>query len=218
MGVVDILAPDLSDYLVAHSSPADDLLRELAAETAAAFPDSAPMQISHDEGEFLTMLVRLVGARRAVEVGVFTGYSSICVARGLPADGHLLACDVSDEWTSVARRYWARAGLTDRIDLRIAPALDTLRALPADAGFDFAFIDADKAGYPDYYAELVPRLRPGGLIVLDNVLRGGRVVDAAYQDEATVAIRRVNDIVVADDRVDCAMLPVRDGVTLARKR
>ncbi len=215
---MDILAPELNDYLVAHSSPADDLLRDLAAETAAAFPDSAGMQISHDEGEFLTMLVRLVGARNAVEVGVFTGYSSICIARGLADGGTLLACDVSDEWTSIARRYWDRAGLADRVDLRIAPALDTLRALPAEPVVDFAFIDADKVGYPDYYAELVPRVRPGGLIVLDNVLQRGRVVDPAEQGDAVAAIRRVNDLVVADERVHCAMLPVRDGVTVARKR
>ncbi|MGV9775605.1 O-methyltransferase [Streptosporangium sp. NPDC003464] len=215
---MDIIDPAVSDYLLSHCTPADDLLRELAAETREAFPGSAGMQISHDEGEFLTMLVRLVGARQAVEVGVFTGYSSICIARGLPKDGRLLACDVSEEWTSIARRYWERAGLTDRIDLRIAPAIETLRALPADPVIDFAFIDADKVGYPLYYEELVVRLRPGGLIVLDNVLRAGRVLDPAVQDEADVTMRRVNDLVVADDRVDSVMLPVRDGVTLARKR
>ncbi|MDP9864565.1 MULTISPECIES: O-methyltransferase [Streptosporangium] len=215
---MDIIDPAVSDYLLSHCTPADDLLRELAVETREAFPGSAGMQISHDEGEFLTMLVRLVGARQAVEVGVFTGYSSICIARGLPKDGRLLACDVSEEWTSIARRYWERAGLTDRIDLRIAPAIETLRALPADPVIDFAFIDADKVGYPLYYEELVVRLRPGGLIVLDNVLRAGRVLDPAVQDEADVTMRRVNDLVVADDRVDSVMLPVRDGVTLARKR
>ncbi|GAT70506.1 class I SAM-dependent methyltransferase [Planomonospora sp. ID91781] len=215
---MDIIDPGVSDYLLSHCTPADDLLRELAAETREAFPDSANMQISHDEGELLTMLVRLTGARQAVEVGVFTGYSSVCIARGLPADGRLLACDVSDEWTSIARRYWERAGLTDRIDLRIAPAIETLRALPAEPYIDFAFVDADKVGYPLYYEELVPRLRPGGLIVLDNVLRAGRVLDPACEDEADVAMRRMNETVVADDRVDSVMLPVRDGVTLARRR
>jgi caffeoyl-CoA O-methyltransferase len=215
---VDILTPAISDYLIAHSTPADDLLRDLAVETAEAYPDAAVMQISHDEGEFFTMLARLIGAKYAVEVGVFTGYSSICVARGLAEGGKLIACDISEEWTSIARKYWERAGLTDRIDLRIAPALETLRALPADPVIDFAFIDADKESYPDYYAELVPRLRPGGVIALDNVLRGGRVVDPSFQSAADVAIRRVNDIVVADERVDSVMLPLRDGVTLARKR
>ncbi|KAA2256373.1 SAM-dependent methyltransferase [Solihabitans fulvus] len=215
---MDIVNPQINEYVLAHSSPADDLLRELAAETRAATGDSAGMQISHDEGEFLTMLVRLVGAKRAVEVGVFTGYSSICIARGLPADGHLLACDVSEEWTSVARRYWDRAGVADRIELRIAPATETLRALPTDQVIDFAFIDADKVGYPVYYEELVSRLRPGGLIVLDNVLRGGRVLDPAFDHEADIAMRKMNETIVRDERVDAVMLPVRDGVTLARKR
>ncbi|WP_199438782.1 O-methyltransferase [Umezawaea beigongshangensis] len=215
---MDIIDPAVSEYLLAHCTPADDLLRELAAETSRLYPDSSGMQVSHDEGEFLTMLVRLVGARRAVEVGVFTGYSSICIARGLSSGGHLLACDVSDEWTSVARRYWKRAGLEDRVELRIAPALETLRALPADPVLDFAFVDADKAGYPRYYEELVTRLRPGGLIVLDNVLRTGRVLDESFQHEADVAMRLVNDTITADERVSSVMLPVRDGVTLAQRR
>ncbi|MFF0305828.1 O-methyltransferase [Streptosporangium sp. NPDC004379] len=215
---MDIVNPAVNDYVLAHSSPADDVLRDLADETRKAFSDVTSMQITQDEGAFLTMLVRLTGARRAVEVGVFTGYSSICIARGLPADGRLLACDVSEEWTSVARRYWERAGVADRIDLRIAPALETLRALPADPEIDFAFIDADKVSYPSYYEELVTRLRPGGLIVLDNVLRSGRVLDDSFQEEADVVMRRMNDIVVADDRVESVMLPMRDGVTLARRR
>src|SRR5215207_983810 len=154
--MADIISPDISDYLLAHCTPADDVLRDLAAETRSAHPDAAGMQISHDEGELLTMLVRLVGARYAVEVGVFTGYSAICIARGLPKDGRLLACDVSEEWTGVARRYWARAAVDQLIDLRIAPAIETLRALPPEPEIDFAFIDADKTGFLDYYAELVP--------------------------------------------------------------
>ncbi|HVK23442.1 MAG TPA: class I SAM-dependent methyltransferase [Actinokineospora sp.] len=214
---MDILSPAISDYLLAHSTPADDLLRDLAAETIEAYPDASVMQISHDEGEFFTMLVRMLGAKNAVEVGVFTGYSSICVARGLPDDGKLIACDVSEEWTSIARKYWERAGVADKIDLRIAPAIETLRALPTDPVIDFAFVDADKENYPAYYEELVPRLRPGGVIALDNVLRGGRVVDESEQSVADVAIRRVNDMVVADPRVHCVMLPLRDGVTLVRK-
>ncbi|SDM75772.1 O-methyltransferase [Allokutzneria albata] len=215
---MEILAPAVSDYLLENCTPADDLLRELAEETRTKLPDAARMQISHDEGEFLTMLTRLIGARRVVEVGVFTGYSSICIARGMPADGHLLACDVSEEWTAIARGYWERAGLADRIELRIAPALETLRSLPADPVLDMAFVDADKVGYPDYYAELVPRLRRGGLIVLDNVFRGGGALDPNATDEGDIAMRRMNEIVMADDRVDSVMLPVRDGVTLARKR
>jgi caffeoyl-CoA O-methyltransferase len=213
-----IISSAVSDYLLAHCTPADDVLRDLAAETSASFPGAAGMQISHDEGDLLTMLVRLTGARQAVEIGVFTGYSAICIARGLAPEGRLLACDVSEEWTSVAGKYWQRAGVQDRIDLRIAPAIETLRSLPADPGIDFAFIDADKTGYPLYYDELVPRVRPGGLIVLDNVLRDGRVLDPAADEPADLAIRQINDRIVADDRVDSVMLPVRDGVTLVRKR
>jgi caffeoyl-CoA O-methyltransferase len=215
---MDIVNPALDDYLLAHSTAPDQVLLDLAEETRKATAHAAGMQISRDEGALLGMLVRMIGARNAVEVGVFTGYSSICVARALPADGHLLACDVSEQWTSLARRYWQRAGLTDRIELRLAPAADTLRALPADPVIDFAFIDADKTGYPVYYQELVARLRPGGLIVLDNVLRSGRVIDPDCQGEDDIAIRAVNDTIVADDRVDSVMLPVRDGVTIARRR
>ncbi|SCK04878.1 O-methyltransferase [Streptomyces sp. WMMB 322] len=214
---MDIVNPALEDYLLAHASPADDVLRDLVEETHQLVPGTT-MQISHDEGEFLTMLTQLTGVSLAVEVGVFTGYSSICIARGLSEGGRLLACDVSEEWTSVARRYWERAGLTDRIDLRLAPADETLRALPTDQAVDFAFIDADKTGYPAYYEELVPRMRRGGLIVLDNVLRGGRVVDPSAQDAADRAIRQVNDTITADSRVQSVMLPLRDGVTLVRKR
>jgi caffeoyl-CoA O-methyltransferase len=215
---MDIVNPALDDYLLAHCTAPDAVLLDLAEETRTGAGQAAGMQISHDEGALLGMLVRMIGARNAVEVGVFTGYSSICIARALPADGHLLACDVSQEWTSVARRYWQRAGLSDRIELRLAPAVETLRALPAGPTVDFAFIDADKIGYPVYYEELVARLRPGGLIVLDNVLRTGRVVDPAARDRADVVIRELNDAVVADQRVDSVMLPVRDGVTIARRR
>ena len=208
----------ISDYLLDHCTPADSVLADLAAETAEAFPDAAGMQITQDEGRLLTMLVQLSGARTAVEVGVFTGYSAICIARGLPAGGRLLACDVSAEWTAVARTYWERAGVADRIDLRLAPAAETLRALPADPVIDFAFIDADKTGYPTYYEELLSRLRPGGLLVLDNVLQGGRVLEQRPDHPSVAAIQRLNDLVVADPRVESVMLPVRDGVTLIRKR
>ncbi|GIE31490.1 O-methyltransferase [Actinoplanes italicus] len=214
--MADIIDPAVGDYLLTHCTPADQVLRDLAAETWAKLPGNAGMQISHDEGALLTMLVRMTGAEYAVEVGTFTGYSSICIARGLRPGGRLLACDVSEEWTGVARDYWGRAGLTDRIELRIAPAIETLRALAPDPVIDFAFVDADKTGYPDYYAELVPRLRPGGLLVLDNVLRGGRVLEP--RDAADRAVAGLNDHIVTDDRVDSVMLPVRDGVTLVRRR
>jgi caffeoyl-CoA O-methyltransferase len=216
LGGMDIVSPAINDYLLSHSEPADELLRELAEETHRELAGQARMQISHDEGELLTMLVRLTGARQAVEVGTFTCYSSICIARGLPADGHLLCCDVSDEYTSVARRYWERAGLTDRVELRIAPAVETLRSLPAEPHLDFAFIDADKTGYPAYVEEIVPRLRPGGLMVLDNMLRSGGVLAPESDDDRAIAA--LNEALVADDRVDVVLLPVRDGVSLARKR
>jgi caffeoyl-CoA O-methyltransferase len=211
-----MLPAEISDYLLTHCTPADEVLRDLAAETRSTFPDEAGMQVSHDEGELLTLLVKLSGARSAVEVGVFTGYSGLCIARGLPADGRLLACDVSTQFTGVAQRYWQRAGVAGRIELRIAPAIETLQALPAGEAFDFAFIDADKQGYRGYYDELVPRMRPGGLLVLDNVLRGGNVI--AGTRPADIAIREINDAIVADGRVESVMLPVRDGVTLVRKR
>jgi caffeoyl-CoA O-methyltransferase len=222
---MDIVDPAVSDYLLTHCTPDDDLLRDLAAETRQAYPDHATMQVSPDEGRLLTMLTRLVGARQAVEVGVFTGFSSICIARGLAAGGRLLACDVSKEWTSVARRYWQRAGLERQIELRVAPALDTLRTLSPEPVIDLAFIDADKSSYPLYYEELVTRLRPGGLIILDNVLMGGRVLDPAVHDSfssrrpaSVVVMRQMNDLIVEDERVDSVMLPVRDGVTVARRR
>jgi caffeoyl-CoA O-methyltransferase len=213
---MDIVAPEINDYLLTHSEPADEVLRDLAEQTHRELGGQAGMQITQDEGELLTLLVRLTGARRAVEVGTFTGYSSICIARGLPDDGHLLCCDVSQEYTSVARRYWERAGLTDKITLEIGPAVETLRAQPAGETWDFAFIDADKAGYPAYVEEILPRLRTGGLMVLDNMLRDGRVLAPESDDDR--AIHALNEALVADDRVEVVLLPVRDGVTLARKR
>jgi caffeoyl-CoA O-methyltransferase len=213
---MDIVDPAINDYLLAHSEPADAVMRDLAEETHRDLERQSGMQITHDEGELLTMLVRLTGARQAVEVGTFTGYSSICIARGLPDDGHLLCCDVSEDYTSVARRYWERAGVADRIELRIAPAVETLRSLPTEPYLDFAFIDADKSGYPAYVEEVLPRLRPGGLMVLDNMLRDGRVLDPESDDDH--AIHALNEALVSDDRVDVVLLPVRDGVSLARKR
>lgn len=215
---LQIVDPVAEDYLLANCTPADELLQELAAVTREATGDRAGMQITQDSGALLTLLVRMTGARRAIELGVFTGYSSLCIARALPEDGSLLACDVSEEWTSIARRFWERAGVAGRIDLKIGPALETLRALPAEPAFDIAFVDADKVNYPAYYEEIVPRLGSGGLIVLDNVFLGGRVFDPAFQEEHHQAMRRVNETIVQDDRVESVMLPLRDGVTLARKR
>jgi caffeoyl-CoA O-methyltransferase len=176
------------------------------------------MQVAVEQGAFLTMLARLMGARRAVEIGTFTGYSSICIARGLADGGRLLCCDVSEEWTAIARRYWTRAGLDDRIELRLGPGLDTLRALPREPAIDLVFIDADKPGYRDYYEELLPRVRPNGLFVFDNVLWSGAVADPAVQDDNTRALRALADHVRQDARVDEVMLAVADGLLLARKR
>ena len=176
------------------------------------------MQIGDDQGQLLTMLVRLAGARRAVEVGTFTGYSSMCIARGLAEGGSLLCCDVSAEWTEIGRRAWASAGLADRIELRIAPALETLRALPAAADIDLVFIDADKPGYAAYWAELVPRVRPGGLLLADNVLWSGQITDPEVTDANTTALRAFNDLVASDDRVETVVLTAFDGLTIARRR
>ena len=211
------LTPALYDYLVAHNPAPDPVLRELAAETAALGPISV-MQVSVEQGVFLAFLARILGARRAIEVGTFTGYSAISIARGLARDGRLLCCDVSEEWTAIARRYFARAGLEERITLRIAPALDTIRALPRTPEIDLAFVDADKTGYRAYYDELLPRLRPGGVIGFDNVLWSGSVADATNTSADTVALRALNGFLVRDERVDVVMLPISDGLTLARKR
>ena len=211
------LAPDVYDYLLAHSTPVDEVQRSLIAETQA-LGGIARMQVSPEQGALLTLLVQLSGARRVVEVGTFTGYSALCLARGLPPGGTLLCCDVNEEWTAIGRRHWERAGVADRIELRIAPAADTLRSLPVEPAIDLAFIDADKPGYPTYFDELVPRLRQGGLLLVDNVLWSGRVVDATDDEEDTRAIRAFNDKVVADERVDVVMLPVADGLSLVRRR
>ncbi|MFL6241294.1 MAG: O-methyltransferase [Actinomycetes bacterium] len=213
-----LLSPELADYVRSHSEPVDDVLIDLAAETEASFPDRAGMSTAFEIGTFLTIVCRLIGARRAIEVGTFTGHSAICIARGLGDSGQLLCCDVSDEWTSVAQRYWTRAALSDRIELRLGPAADTLRSLPADAAYDLAFIDADKPNYSTYVDLLHARLRVGGLVAVDNVLWGGRVLDPTVDDENTVAIRKFNDEVTADDRWETQLLAVGDGLTLLRKR
>lgn len=212
------LTPEVHEYLLAHMTPLDDVQHALIAESAARTGDQANMQIAPEQGAFMTMLARLIGARRVIEVGTFTGYSALCLARGLPPDGQLICCDISEEWTSIGRPFWAQAGVADRIDLRIAPAAETLRALPTDPVFDMAFIDADKPGYPVYYEEILTRLRPGGVILVDNVLWSGDIVDAARTDDNTVALRAFNDLVVADERVEIVMLPIADGLSLIRKK
>jgi caffeoyl-CoA O-methyltransferase len=213
-----VVTDEVRSYAVEHgTSQPDEVMRRLRAETTA-LGDVAGMQIGEDQGQLLTMLTRLVGARRAVEVGTFTGYSSLCIARGLADGGSLLCCDVSQEWTSIARRAWSDAGLADRIELRLAPALDTLRALPQEADIDLVFIDADKPGYAAYWAELVPRVRPGGLLLVDNVLWSGRIADPEVSDTNTDALRRFNDLVATDDRVEVVVLTAFDGVTIARRR
>jgi caffeoyl-CoA O-methyltransferase len=211
------LTPELYEYVVRHGAREDDVLRRLRAETEE-LGDIAIMQISPEQGAFMTLLAKAMGAGRALELGTFTGYSAICVARGLGDGGQLVTCDLNGDWTRIARRYFEESGVVDRIDLRLGPALETLRTLPDDEPFDFAFIDADKREYPDYYEECLRLLRPGGLIMLDNVLRGGDVLDDADQEPRTVATREVNERAIADDRVDVAMLGVSDGITLALKR
>ena len=209
----------LYDYLLDVSLREPDILRRLREETAGM--PLAVMQIAPEQGQFMALLIELTGARRTLELGVFTGYSSLAVALALPADGHITACDVSAEFTAVARRYWAEAGVAGKIELRLAPALETLDALLADgqAGtYDFAFIDALKTEYADYFERVIELLRPGGLAAIDNVLWDGRVADPDDTDEDTVAIRAFNVKLLADQRVSLSLLPLADGLTLARKR
>jgi caffeoyl-CoA O-methyltransferase len=228
-----VLTPELYAYLVDHTPPAGDpLLARLAAETAA-LGDIAVMQTAPEQAALMALLCGAIGARRAIELGTFTGYSAIAIARALGEGGTLIACDVSEEWTGIARRYFAEAGVEDRIELRIAPALETLGELAGGEPFDFAFIDADKVSYPDYWEAVVGLLRPGGIAVVDNVLYGGEVVEAlpagdpgamrrwvaqADRSESLAGIVLTNELIVADRRVESVMLGVSDGITIARKR
>ena len=213
------LSGELWEYIRRVSVREPDVLRRLREETAP-LPMSR-MQISPEQGQFMGLLMRLLGARLAIEVGVFTGYSSISVALALPDDGRIIACDVSPEWTSIARRYWSEAGVAHKIDLRLQPAVETLDALLEEGragSFDFAFIDADKSNYLNYYERCLELVRPGGLIAVDNVLWHGSVIDPAKQDEDTLEIRRFNLLVSEDERVWVSLLPLSDGLTLAVKR
>ncbi len=211
------LGSDIADYLVAHGTPPDATQQKLIEQTRNLGP-VAGMQVAPEQGAFLTVLTRALGARNAIEIGTFTGYSALCIARGLPADGHLLCCDVSDEWTAIGRRAWDDDGVGSRIELRIAPALDTIASLPAGEQFDLAFIDADKPNYANYLDALAPKMKSNALILVDNVLWHGAVVDDKATDDNTIAIKAFNDKLARDDRFDVVMLPISDGLTLARKR
>jgi len=206
-------------YLLSVSLREPDVLRRLREETAG-HPQAA-MQIAPEQGQFMGLLVRLLGARKCLEIGVFTGYSALAVALALPFDGRLVACDVSEEFTAIARRYWEEAGVDPIIRLHLAPAVETLDGLLADGEggtFDFAFIDADKVNYAGYFERALELLRPGGLVVVDNVLWDGKVADATVNDPDTAAIRALNESLLGDERIDLSLLPVGDGLTLARKR
>jgi caffeoyl-CoA O-methyltransferase len=211
------LTDELHDYMVEHGARQDDVLRRVQQETAAMGGISV-MQIAPDQGAFMTLLCRSIGASEAIELGTFTGYSAICIARGLAPGGRLIACELSEEFAEAASGNLEAAGVADRVEIRIGPALETVRALPERELFDFAFIDADKPGYPDYYEELLPRMRSGGLVVVDNVLQGGDVVRDDADGDSVTAIRRLNDTITADDRVDTAMVAIADGLMFARKR
>jgi caffeoyl-CoA O-methyltransferase len=213
------LTDSLYDYLLSVSLREPDLLLKLREETAA--DPAANMQISPEQGQFMGLLARLMGARRCLEIGVFTGYSSLAIALALPDDGRIVACDVSEKWTSVARRYWAAAGVAHKIDLRLATAMDTLDHLivaGAAGTFDFAFIDADKENYVGYYERALQLLRSGGLVLADNTLWSGRVADPENAEADTVALRHFNELLHADSRVDLSLVPIGDGLSLARKR
>lgn len=213
------LTDELHAYILANGAREPEILKRLRDETAQL--PNHQMQIAPEQGAFMALLVRLLGARRCLEIGTFTGYSSLAVALALPKDGHITCCDVSTEWTDVARRYWTDAGVADRVDLRIAPAAETLDALlveGAEGTYDFAFIDADKTGYDAYYERCLRLVRAGGLITIDNVLRDGDVADPSVHDESVDAIRALNEKINADERVDAVLLPIADGLTLVRPR
>jgi len=213
------LTPELLEYLQKVSLREPPVLRRLREETAAH--PYASMQISPEQGQFMALLIKLIGARRTLEIGVFTGYSSTVIALALPPDGRITACDVDEDFTSIARRYWNEAGVAQKIDLHMAPALDTLQQLidqGATNSYDLAFIDADKCNYPLYYEKCLQLVRSGGVLLIDNVLWGGRVAIPDIDDEDTGGIRRLNALIHTDDRVDSSMIPIGDGLTLARKR
>ena len=214
-----LLTPELADYVRASSETPDDVAADLIAETAAMAERgeaSATMQIGPEQGAFMQLRTRALGVRRAIEIGTFTGLSALYVARGLPDDGSLLCLDVNEDWTAVAQRYWARAGLSDRIELRLGRAIDTLRGLPAEPTFDLAFVDADKTGYAAYLEELHPRLTDNAVVLVDNTLWSGRVLEPHSDDDRAIA--ELNASLVADPRWETVLLPIADGLTMLRKR
>ena len=210
------LNQQLYDYVIAHGHNGDPILRDLADETRKLGRISG-MQIAPEQGTLMGLLAQAIGAKSAIEVGVFTGYSSLSVARALPSDGKLLCLDVNEEWTSIARRYWERAGVASKITLRLGPAVESLRELPAAHAIDFAFVDADKSNYRIYYEEILKRLRVNGLLLIDNVLWNGQVIEATDKSDDTIAIRALNDFIATDTRVEAVMIPVADGITIVRK-
>jgi caffeoyl-CoA O-methyltransferase len=208
-----VVEPELAQYIADHSTPPDAVQRQLMTATEERTGDFSRMQIGNDQGSFFEMLTRAIGVRNAIEIGTFTGYSALSIARGLAPGGMLICCDVSEEWTAVAREHWALAGVTERIDLRIAPALDTLAALPAELRFELAFIDADKPNYANYFEALLPRMTPNGVILVDNTLWSRQVLDPDATHHDTVALREFNRKVAGDPRVRCVIIPMGDGVT-----
>ena len=213
-----IVSSDIAESVVAHSTARDEVQRELAQVTAERTGRAAGMQIGHDQALFMEMLTRAIGARRAIEIGTFTGYSSLAIARGLGPEGHLTCCDVSEEWTSTAREFWRRAGVEDRIDLRIAPALETIASFGAEVRFDLAFIDADKENYAAYLDALDPHLPAGAIVLIDNTLWSGAVLDPPSDDASAQALAALNDALVDGERFTVAMLTIGDGVTMLQKR
>lgn len=217
-GAPEWMNADVFQYLESHTAQPDEILRELAVETQST--GVAMMQIGASQGALMQLLVRLTGAVEAIEIGTFTGYSALCIARALPENGRLMCCDINREFTAMGERYWERAGVRHKIDLRIAPAVETLAGLPAQQTFDFAFIDADKPNYRNYYDALLPRLRANGLLLVDNTLWSGEVTKTNVEPDQinTLALQAFNDFVVSDDRVETFLLPVGDGLTLVRKK
>lgn len=210
----------LDEYLVAHGVRETEMMRRLRAETAKATPHPG-MQIGPNQGQFMALLVEIMGARRILEIGTFTGYSAMWLASAMPEGGKLIACDINEETTAIAKRYWQEAGLDDRIELRLGPAIQTLEGLASETEklpFDLCFIDADKTGYDAYYEKVLPMTRPGGVILFDNMLSHGRVIDASNNEENVVAIRAMNEKLIRDERVSVTLAPVGDGLSIARKR
>lgn len=216
-GRAPFLPKKISRYIAEHAVREPEILREL--RTATSSLPNAGMQIGADQGQFMALLVQAMGARNCLEIGTFTGYSALAVALAIPENGRIVCCDINEEWTAIGRSFWQKAGVDRKIDLRIGPALRTLDELRKETqNFDFVFIDADKTNYANYYEACLPMLRPGGILAVDNTLWSGWVADRGHHDDDTVALRKFNDKLHADDRVEIALLPLGDGVTLALKK